>query len=174
MERIRKEVTLRRQVGITELPPRAPACRYELGTVLKFGQGGNASDHTRLGWSHPEDGFTWSDGPATELFFTFDRPPGDLVLSFRARPLLHAGIAAQQVSAKWNGAVVGVWNIQDAGEYFTLILSHLTESSESGVLRFHIPQAFSPISKGLGADSRSLGLAFNELILRPASELGFK
>lgn len=171
MERIRSEVTRRRKSTIPELLPE-PSRAYTPGTLLRFGTAGNAGQHTVYGWSHPETGHQWTDGDHAELIFVFEKPPGDLVLSFTAQPLLGGGVDSQEVSASWNGALVGEWSVREAKSYHTLVLSHISTNSAPALLRFNFPLSFSPLSKQLGSDSRQLGLAFQELVLRPAAELG--
>lgn len=171
MERIRKEVARRRTT-----PPLGsatePARIYSPGTLLNFEPNGNASSYTCSGWSYAEAGFRWTDGPVAEILLVFEKPPGDLVLSFTVHPLLGGEIEAQQVSASWNDVLVGEWSIREAKSYHTIIFSHISASTPSALLKFYLPLSFSPLSKNLGGDPRRLGLAFHELVLRPARELG--
>jgi hypothetical protein len=171
MERIRGEVTRRRKSTAPELLPE-PSRAYTPGTLVRFGTGGNASQYTIFGWSQPEAAYQWTDGDHAELIFIFEKPPGDLVLSFTAQPLIGGGVEAQEVSASWNGSLVGEWTIREAKSYHTIVLSHICANSMPALLRFDFPLSFSPLSKQLSADPRRLGLAFQELVLRPASELG--
>lgn len=172
MERIRNEVSRRRN---TPAPQSAPETSrlYSLGTLLKFGLNDNASAHTGAGWSYAEPGFRWTDGADAEMMFVFENVPGDLVLSFTVHPLLGGEVNAQEVTASWNGVAVGEWTIREAKSYHTIILSHGSSTSKSGLLKFHLPLSFSPLAKNLGGDPRQLGLAFHELVLRPAVALGF-
>lgn len=173
MERIRSEVTQRRTSTAPESVS-ASAHHYSPGTLLRFSISGNASPYTGSGWSHPEAEFRWTDGEIAELILVFEKPPGDLVLSFTVHPLLGSGVDAQQVLASWNGVFVGEWSISEAKSYHTLILSNISARFPRGLLKFHLPQSFSPLSRNLGSDQRRLGLAFHELVLRPAQELGFQ
>ena len=171
MERIRGEVTRRRKSTVPELLPE-PSRAYTPGTLLRFGTSGNASQYTVYGWSHPEEAYQWTDGDHAELMFVLEKPPGDLVLSFTAQPLIGGGVDAQEVSVSWNGSLVGEWSVHEAKSYHTIVLSHICANSTPALLRFDLPRSFSPLSKQLSGDSRRLGLAFQELVLRPASELG--
>jgi hypothetical protein len=171
MERIRSEVARRRTSTAPESASES-AHHYSPGTLLRFGPSGNAGPYTGSGWSHPEAEFRWTDGEIAELIFVFEKPPGDLVLSFTVHPFLGSGVEAQQVSASWNGVLVGEWSISEAKSYHTLILANISASFPRSLLKFHLPQSFSPLAKYLGSDPRRLGLAFHELVLRPARELG--
>jgi hypothetical protein len=81
---------------------------------------------------------------------------------------------AQNVSAFCNGVLVGDWVIKEFGTYHTIVWSHIASASETMLVRFEMPGSFSQASRNLGADPRRLGLAFRELVFRPASELGFQ
>ncbi len=174
MERIRREVIQRRNQAAPAVIP-APSKRYAPGQLLRFGIDGSAGPYLGSGWALPEPGFQWTDGEVAELDFTFEKIPGDLVLSFTVNPLTGAGIETQEVSALWNDTFVGRWTIRENTTYHTLILAQSSENPlPASRLKFKIPTSFSPISKGLGADPRRLGLAFTELVLRPAHDLGFQ
>ena len=168
MERVRSQVALRPKGVVSGSAP-----HYALGTLLRFGTGGNAGPHTGTGWSHPEPEFRWTDGEFAELSFVFEKVPGDLILSFTAHPLIGKEVEFQEVSALWNGVPVGEWSVREAKSYHTIIMSHVSAGSPGGLLRFEFPSSFSLLSKNLGSDPRRLGLAFHELVLRPALELGF-
>lgn len=171
MERIRKDVALKRK-SAAPAPESTP--RYVPGTLLRFGQDGNAGPYLGSGWAGPELKLQWTLGEVAELKFLFEKPPGDMVLSFTAHPLIGGGIVAQEVSASWNDIPVGEWNISEAKSFHTLILSHVVEQSPTCLLKFHLPGSFSPLSKHLSSDPRRLGLNFEELVLRSASDLGFQ
>jgi len=171
MERIRKDVALRRKLAV----PKSDISQvYIAGTLLRFGQDGNVKPYLGSGWADPEPGLQWTLGEVAEINFLFEKPPGDLVLTFTAFPLVGGGITAQEVSASWNGKLVGEWTITEGKSFHTLILSHIVANSASGILRFHLPSSFSPLSQNLSADPRRLGLNFQELVIRSAAELGFQ
>ena len=172
MDRIRSDLARpvkRRPIG--QVP--SIGAPYTLGNLLRFGAGGDAEPFLGAGWSHAEDGFRWTDGDLAALAFSFERPPGELMLSFTARPLLAAGVTCQRVSALWDGTPIGDWTISDSKAYHALILSPEFSGNPVHVLEFLIRDAFSPSSKNIGADSRRLGLAFTNLALRSSHELGF-
>lgn len=173
MVRIQKEVALRRR-SASPTSTTGNIASYTPGSVIEFGTAGNESIYLRSGWAEPENGFRWTEGETADLAFAFDRPPGDLVLTFQAHPLLGGGVEVQEISATWNGTLVGVWSVRETGSYNTLVLAHVSESSPSALLRFHLPQSFTPVSKSLSRDPRRLGLAFSKLVLRPTAEVGFK
>jgi len=173
MERIRSDVALRRTPPPPKVSPK-PVPRYTLGTLLRFGLDGNAAPFLGSGWSHPEPEFRWTDGSMAEILLTFDRPMPDLVLSFSAIPMRVNETESQPVSLAWNGSLVGEWTVSDSKTQHTLIFA--TSSGDPSVARltFRLPQAFSPLSQNMGTDTRKLGLAFREMVLRPAHELGFE
>lgn len=147
---------------------------YLPGTLLKFQQGYDLDQYLGAGWSTPEALGRWTEGEVAELNLSFPNSPGDLVLSFGADPLLGGGVIEQHVFATWNGTRIGEWTIREGKTYHCLVFSHLTHSSPDSLLSFHLPDAFSPESRQLSADTRRLALLFRELVLRPVGELGFK
>ena len=145
---------------------------YALGTALDFGAGGNAEPYTLSGWSHPEPGYRWTVGASAELCFAFSQPPGDLILSFKAKPHLGGKVEAQKISASWNGMLVGEWLVGKTHSYHALIFLPKTAGSMTGLLQFHLPLAFVPLSMNPADDPRRLGLAFFDLVLRSTLDFG--
>jgi hypothetical protein len=171
MERIRQDVAKRRSLAV---PKPEPARSYVPGTLLRFGPEGNVRPYLGTGWAEPEPGFHWTLGEVAEITFHLNQPTGDLVLSFSGHPHVGGETAAQEISATWNGVLVGEWSIREGNSFHTLILSHIVGRSPTGILRFHMPQSFSPLSRQLSADPRQLGFKFSELVLRTAAELGLQ
>ena len=171
MKRIRKDLAIRRALAVPKSDVNKDQL-YLIGTLLQFGKNKNAQPYLASGWADPEPGLQWTLGEVAEINFLFEKPPTDLVLTFTAFPLIGGGITAQEVSASWNGKLIGEWSVTEGKTFHTIIISHAAGKSTSGVLRFHLPSSFSPLSRNLSADPRSLGLAFHELVLRPARELG--
>ena len=173
MERIRKDLAIRRALAV----PKSDVNKDQLylnGTLLQFGTNKNVLPYLTSGWADPEPGLQWTLGEVAEINLLFEKSPTDLVLTFTAFPLIGGGITAQEVSASWNGKLIGEWKITEGKSFHTLILSHIIANSTSGVLRFHLPTSFSPLSRNLSADPRRLGLNFQELVIRSAAELGFQ
>jgi hypothetical protein len=70
----------------------------QLALSVKFGTGGQDLQHLSIGWSWPEDGFTWTVGE--ESLILLDRPAqaGDFMLEITGSPAVEAGfVAAQRV-----------------------------------------------------------------------------
>jgi hypothetical protein len=174
MDQIRQEMAQRRQQIGPQSSALQPDRHYEPGTLLRFGKGGNETAFLGSGWSHAEEGLRWTDGAIAEMNFSFAARPGDLVLSFTARPFVTADVPSQDVTASWNGVLIGDWSLTDAKTCHGLILSPVVQQSSRATLRFQLPSSFSPLSGKISADSRQLGLALIELVLRPAVTLGFQ
>ncbi len=172
MARIRMDITQRKQQAAIQ--NRAAINPYAPGQLLRFGIDGNAAAHLEAGWASPESSFCWTAAETADLTFKFEKPPGDLVLSFTAQPHLSAGVESQEVTALWDNTPVGSWSIRVAGTYQALIISQVMTNAPLHRLSFRLPESFSPLSKNLSADPRRLGLAFIELILQPAKDLGFQ
>jgi hypothetical protein len=172
MARIRADIS--RRQSVPTVPTATKLAGYSLGGSLRFNAGGSAEPYLLTGWSNGEPEFRWTDGPTAELGFRLESLPSELILSFRAHPMTGGDVVAQEVSASWNGQPAGEWSIRGHGIYHTLILSPQPHSDGRSVLTFHLPGAFAPSSKNLGADPRRLGLAFYELSLQPAAQFGFR
>ncbi len=84
--------------------------KYECGTVLSFGTNGNAQQYQLSGWSHPEEGFTWTDGENALLAVQLENPESNLTLTLSAFPYLEEGILDhQRVIVSVNEEQVGEW-----------------------------------------------------------------
>lgn len=172
MAQIRAEVTAGKKRS--NIQNRGLSGLYALGQPLRFGQDGNAEPFQRSGWSVAESTACWTQDETADLVFKFEKSPGDLVLSFTAAPFLGGAIESQEVTAFWDNTPVGSWSIRQASTYHTLILTQAMREAPLHCLRFHLPGSFSPLSKGLSADPRRLGLAFSDLVLQPAHAFGFQ
>ncbi len=163
----------RRRVLNSEIKEAGNLEEYKPGTVLKFGVAGNCDSYLSAGWCDPEESFRWTGADTADLRFALAHSPGDLVLSFRAVPLMAAGVDTQEVAITWNGTLVGNWSIHEPGTYHTLVLAHNSESSPKVLLRFHLPCSFTPLSKNLSEDPRKLSLAVSELVISPLLTTNF-
>ena len=144
------------------------------GQLLSFGIGGNAAPHLEAGWGSAEPAFCWTQAEMADLTFKFAKPPGDLVLSFTVQPHLCPEVEFQEATALWDNTPVGSWSIRKPGTYHALVLAQVMSNLPTHRLSFRLPGSFSPLSRGLSADPRRLGLAFIELVLQPAQDLGLQ
>jgi sulfatase-like protein len=134
------------------------------GALLTAGQGGTAAPYLGEGWSAPELGFTWSDGPDATLEIPVTRPSGSaLRLSMALSPYTGPGVDRQVVEVTANGSSVGSWALSQPDQ----ISVHLAPELVGRYLRLvlHLPNARSPRQLGRSSDPRRLGVALSSLRL---------
>ncbi len=149
------------------VPPGQRAVRQS--SEIVFGQDGNASGYTHIGWSAPENGYTWSidDRSAIEV-----PSPGaadsywlDMnVVPYVAPPALPAQIMRVEVS----GELVHTFDPLPRGEVGCTIPGRLVGDRTMIEIVFAHPTAASPLEVAGGNDGRRLAVAFNRLSLRRA------
>jgi hypothetical protein len=140
---------------------------YQLGQVVDFTSGGNASRFRTGSWWAPEPWATWTAGSECGLEFPLaGRPPGDLrfdadVGAFvsRENPIVTADVSA-------GGCALGRWEFPfstgggKVGRRSVLVPSPCLAPDGRAIIRFVIKGAAAPRALGLGGDPRPLGLAF--------------
>jgi hypothetical protein len=147
-----------KQLALPDLPPPRPVARLDLGDPA-------AADYLRSGWGGYQKRYRSSEGPAAEIAFSLDRVE-TLLLNLRLMTFQR-----QRIVVLLNGVKVDEL-VHDGGEptLFTVILpAELLRSSN--VLRFQLPDAHSPKSAGVNADTRVLGVTLDWLELDPAGQL---
>ena len=129
---------------------------------VQFGLGGNGVLHQNLGWSDPEDGFTWSVNSETRLSLpiSFDEGVYLLILSgfpFRAPPV----IRSQTVEVWIDSVRIGSRIFFDAFEW-GILLPRLDRNRESFSIRLRHPDCAQPSVFGRN-DFRFLGVAYRKI-----------
>jgi hypothetical protein len=135
------------------------------GTVLDCGSNGNGMAYQAEGWSLPEEGGTWTNGPRASLAARLVEWPADgRVLQIAAHPFLvkdrHPSLAVEVLA---NGVVVDRWSYRYPGDNSSVIRSARIPASllaASPVLKIElqIDQPAVPEALGVSADDRQLGL----------------
>lgn len=140
---------------------------YQLGQVVDFTSGGNASRFRTGSWWAPEPWATWTAGSECGLELPLaGRPPGDLRLDAdvgafvsRENPIVTADVSA-------GGCALGRWEFPfstgggKVGRRSVLVPSPCLAPDGRAIIRFVIKGAAAPRALGLGGDPRPLGLAF--------------
>jgi lysophospholipase L1-like esterase len=113
------------------------------------------------GWSRPEAGFRWTEGPRAEVIFSVAvTGPAELRLSLR--PFLAPGqLDRQSITVRLNGTPVAEWTLERA-EVRTIALTPSALRPEN-VLELELPGATSPARLGLSRDPRELAVAIEWL-----------
>ncbi len=142
--------------------------------TLRFGVKGNDSSHLAVGWSFPEDGFTWTLGD--ECMILLDRPsePGDYLLQVNCKPATEPpDIPAQRVYVMVNRWFAGK---QILDRYRTIVCrigwSVIRDQPRMSV-GFLLPDAFRPCDVSDSTDMRRIALAVSRMTLvrLPAEKL---
>jgi hypothetical protein len=122
---------------------------YRPGTVISFGIGGDAHLYQGPGWSLPEEGFTWTDGPQATLRLLLDGPARDATLAFTV-PIANTEpgrLDRQRVVVSVNAAQVGTVLVPGAGHYTLAVPGRLLREGEN-LLALDLPDARSPAAGG--------------------------
>ena len=139
---------------------------YSFGEKLRFGAGSRGRRFLGAGWSAPEPGHCWSDGPrATIALPLAHAPTGDVVLRMRCRGYRPSPAApAQQVRVTLGGQPLATF---EAGDMAWHELSVPRDHAAGGelVVGLEFPRAASPAALGISGDPRTLGITLDALVL---------
>ena len=142
-----------------DAPTAAGDRSYAYGTIIRCGLRGEFERYRGSGWSHAEDGITWTDGPAAKLVVTV--PPSEYRLEFRLRA---AGmrnppdLVAQPVEVWLNGSKIAEWSVSEMADHIAEIPSGSLRERGDLAIEFRLPMARSPLALGVSADPRVLGI----------------
>jgi hypothetical protein len=141
-----------------------PGHWYGVGRDIDFTTDGDSQLFTLAGWSTPETGGRWTDGPEADLLLRLrDTPPGNLCMTADVLPFCHdAGLT---VDAIVNGRLLATWEFTPPGvptRCEVAIPASLATRDHLHVL-FRVKEPKVPAALGLSEDSRELGLAFQRL-----------
>ena len=144
--------------------------RYEVGTLIKFGNGGDSERFRTSGWSKTEDQQTWTEGNSAVLNFSGLPPSQPLKLRITLLPFTkEPELPAQPIEVYANGKKVADWQVANKQEYTASIPADAVSDTGALTLEFRIPKAASPQSLGISADSRQLGVAAFDLVIEKVS-----
>ena len=124
-----------------------------------------------VGWSTPEGWGTWTIGrTATLRPITVPKKLANtsLLLRLDARAFIAKRGDTQQVKVRANGTLIDTWTFADSEPkrmVSAIVPKALFKAKSSVVLSFEIGHPASPVSVGLSADSRELGLGVERLTL---------
>lgn len=144
--------------------------QYAWGTPLTFGRSGSFKPFGDGGWTVTRGSeVNWTQGKESGLLIPLPGSDRDLRMSFTVRPLLAPGkLDRQRVRVTVNGEQVAQLEL-DENRFATHavdIPARLIADNRISV-RFHLPDAASPLSLGSGEDARELALAFMNLQIDP-------
>jgi hypothetical protein len=121
------------------------------------------------GWSRPENGLVWSEGPRSSLFLPID-VPGHALIQLQLFAFLAGGHACSFYLFA-NGVFLGRFELKGREQEFNLEFNNKLFSSTLGLnLDFFHVEPDSPAVYGLGADERSLNLAIRSVRITSLGE----
>jgi hypothetical protein len=133
--------------------------------TITFGGLGNAAQYQRAGWSHPEDGFTWSAGLFSVLELPTPAAPRELELHLR--PFVAPALPGQTLIVSANNHRIGEVFLTDE-TILSFPLQATIVTSPTLRIAFQQPDATIAAIAGAGGDMRRLAFAVRRLTLRPA------
>lgn len=145
------------------------ACRQTpagAAATWKFGHAGNGGSVLGEGWSIPEDGYIWTNGPESHLRVPCEFP-GPCRVHLLGAPFVHPpALPAQRVGLVCNGEPIGSATMSKVSALsFDL-------PADSGrrliLLTLRLPDAARPLDVKGGTDGRRLGFALRRLVIAPA------
>jgi hypothetical protein len=141
---------------------------YSFGEEVRFGSRGNSERYQGYGWAHGARGnVTLTTGEKAALTFELDpTPKGIVILKARLIPLLVKGKPEKQrVVVKVNGNVEGIWPVEKAGEYTTIIPERHVAGARQLDIVFELPDAKSSVDLGTDNESRRFGIGMRSIVL---------
>ena len=118
------------------------------------------------GWSFGEDWGRWTEATDASLCFRLaERPATPLTVTMRLRAFALKSLPARRIRVVINGASVADWSFSTTAPEVRSFAIPPSAVSPSGIVTVHfeIPDALSPATYGVGADSRLLGLGASSL-----------
>ena len=142
---------------------------YVLGTIVTFAKGGDSGRFRSSGWSDTEEQHTWTEGNTAIVRFAGLPPSKPLSLKVTAVGFTKdPQMSSQPTQVYANGAKIADWDVRDKKQYSATIPSGTIDSAGKLTLEFRLPNAASPQSLGVSADSRQLGLCVFDLVIDQA------
>jgi hypothetical protein len=143
---------------------------YRPGDAIDFKKGGNGSQYQGKGWSWPEEYGTWTDGDRADLILQLDQPPaGPLQLVLRGKAFVTPAWPRQDVTVLANDRQIGLWTFtgEPTGAQRSAAIPATLLDSRYLKLSLRIADPRSPLSAGLSADPRRLGILVHDVRLSP-------
>jgi hypothetical protein len=138
---------------------------YTLGSVIKFGAGGEAGKFKISGWSSAEKEFTWTEGKGAKLSFTLPQGESALTLRMKLVGLIHPPeVSNQPVEVYVNGQKVADWQVA-APANFTATIPQKIAAAKQLEIELRTPKSTTPLALKMNDDARVLGVGCYELAI---------
>ncbi len=139
--------------------------RYSYGEIINFSCNGNAVQYQVEGFSSPEDNFTWTSRSVARLKIPIPSTDNDILLTIKAFPFLPPNAQeGKNVVIIINNAKLADLVFKGSSEETIHVPNSLFKM---GVLNIKlcIESTMSPLSCGMGDDSRKLGIAVSSITI---------
>lgn len=144
-------------------------CRWN--TILEFGARRPHNVHLGPGWSSPEAGCCWTDGPRAYLRFLVEPVAAPVQVSLLMSGFQGSGVPQQTVNVSCGGRPVTTMMIGPEATYSLVLPYGHHLGLRSLIVRFDLPTAASQRAIGAGHNERLLGISLRAAHLSPV--LGF-
>ena len=143
------------------------ACRITIGTLVDFRAGAGGARYLASGWSHPENGGVWSDGPSASLMFDVGSPPtSDLRFEFSLIVFQNSSGAAREVVIETRrGQPIDRWTLSAPTGDWSIVVPAAAWTGSRIRLRFSFDEAKSPSQLGISADHRALSIKLRRVCI---------
>jgi hypothetical protein len=142
------------------------------GVPVAFGKGKNGLPYLMMGWSEASPDRVWSTNPYASLGIPLPPTRQELQLSIRLLPFLAPSkLEAQHIAIHVNGRhLQDVRLTSKAFEWQHVAVPRSAVDGDFLKIEFTMPDAASPVSLGMGAEDRLLGVALRELTITERSQ----
>jgi len=148
------------------------SCQVAVGAEIEFRAGSGGARFLASGWSEPEAGGVWNDGPVAELMFDFGTPlKNDLVFDFAVHAFQGPAETTRRVEITYGrDTTLAQWEIAAGSSCERRVAVPVFAANGSLLLlRFRFLNTASPHSLGLSADRRELAIHLVRLRIEAAT-----
>ncbi len=140
-----------------------------LAEGIKFGSSGNFSRLEPQGWAQPEENpiLTWTTAAVSQLRFAANIPRGRMQIRLVFAPFIAKGVRYQDATFYLNGLWLGFVRARER-TICEFPIPREAWNPRDNILSVVVPGAIAPADLGVGADTRSLGLAFEQMMFKEA------
>ena len=161
-------------VSETATPTPAGPAIYQYGTKIIFGTGGNSEQYQVTGWSHPEEGFIWTEGNRAELLLPINKTTSGKTMQICLAPYIKKGkLEKQRINIYINDEKVGDLNvISPEKKIYRTDIPEKYMTGQSLKIALELPDATSPKSIENIEDSRVIAIAVSSIALMETYKKG--
>jgi glycosyltransferase involved in cell wall biosynthesis len=135
------------------------SCRISPPASIEFAPGAGGARFLAHGWSWPEPGGVWNDGPDAALLFDLGcRPSCDVLVDLEVAPFLAPGDSRRVVEAYLGEEPLESWALAAGEQLRQLRIPSKSLRHSMVMVKFRFPSTTSPKACGLSDDQRDLAM----------------